>query len=332
MVASARRMEAAANAILEADRREYVRLMNISADQTLIKKAMKKAENAEAIIQWVLQCRRHEKNFQVRKEEIYFTKVNSILDKITAMGEKSRQIIQAADEYRKAFSRYKELKDSQNEINNTMVTCARKIQGSVKACQVSQQQKTDRQIVTAKRLILGVSLLAFVLGIGTAVFIKQSVLSQLGSDPAELADITNNIANGNLAVNFDPDKKNEGVYKDMKHMVGNLSHMLKDITNSVQTLTAASTQLSSISEQITANSEQTAERSNNVSVSAEEMAVNMTSVAAATEQTTVSIQMIVSAAEEMTATINEISGNTAKGSSTTSKSGRKSKTGHFKGR
>ncbi len=318
MVASARQMEAAANIILETDRAELERLMTLNADSVQILTVMKAAENAETIIRKVLQCRRHEKNFLIRKEESYFIRVNGIIDDIAAMGKESTQILQAADGYRQAFSKLKTLKDSQNEINGTMVTCARKIQEIVKASQAGQQKKTDRQIVNAKRLIIGVTLLAFALGIGTAIFIKRSVFSQLGSDPAEIADITNNIANGNLAVIFDP-AKSKGVYKDMKHMAENLSHMLRDITNGVQTLTASSTELSAISEQISANSEHTAERSNNVSASAEEMAANMNSVAAATEQTTVSIQMVVAAAEEMSATINEIAGNTAKGSGTTSR-------------
>lgn len=45
----------------------------------------------------------------------------------------------------------------------------------------------------------------------------------------------------------------------------------------------------------------------------------MNSVAAATEETSANIQMIVSAAEEMMSTINEIAGNTAKGSETSTR-------------
>jgi len=318
MVTSARQMEAAAREILEANRTEYDRLISRNENAKQLTGVLKRAANANDIIRLVLQCRRHEKNFLIRKEASYFIKVNSIIDEIADMGKDSKLIAQAANEYRQAFSRFKTLKDSQNKINGTMVTCAREVQDIVKTSQTDQQQKTDREIVSSKRLILGVSLLAVCLGIGTALFIRQSVFSQLGSDPADIADIANNIANGNLAVKFDPGK-NKGVYKDMKHMARNLSHMLKDIIEDVQTLTASSTELSAISEQITTNSKQTADRSNNVAASAEEMTTNMSSVAAATEQTSGSIQVIVAAAEEMSATINEIAGNTAKGSDTTSR-------------
>ncbi|WP_321494328.1 methyl-accepting chemotaxis protein [uncultured Desulfobacter sp.] len=316
MVASARQMEAAARAVLKADRDECERLTAGNAEPSQIINSMKIAENTEAIIQQVLECRRQEKNFLVRKEESYFIKVNSILDEIVAKGKSVRPIIEAADTYRQAFSKLNTLKNLQNEINDTLVACARNVQNTVKVSLDGQQRKTDLQIIKAKRLIIGVAFLAIVMGVGTAFFIRRSVVSQLGGDPADIVDITNSIANGNLAVKFDP-KKDKGVYNNMKYMAENLIHMFKDIADGVQTLTASATELSVISEQITANSEQTADRSNNVSASAEEMATNMTSVAAATEQTTVNIQMIVAAAEQMSSTINEIAGNTAKGSETT---------------
>nr|WP_320192502.1 methyl-accepting chemotaxis protein [uncultured Desulfobacter sp.] len=316
MVTSARQMEAAAKAILKADRAECERLMARNTDPSQIANLMKRAENTEAIIQQVLQCRRQEKNFLTRKEDSYFIKVNSILDEIVAKGKPVSPITEAADTYRQAFSRLKALKKSQNEINQTMVACARNVQNTVKMSLDGQQRKTDLQIIRAKRLIIGIAFLAIAMGIGTAFFIRRSVVSQLGGDPADIVDITNSIANGNLAVKFDP-KKDKGVYNNMKYMAENLIHMFKDIADGVQTLTASSTELSVISEQITVNSEQTAQRSNNVSASAEEMAANMNSVASATEQTTVNIQMIVAAAEQMSSTINEIAGNTAKGSETT---------------
>ncbi|WP_321414412.1 methyl-accepting chemotaxis protein [uncultured Desulfobacter sp.] len=318
MVASARQMEAAARAVLKADRDECERLMAGNAEPSQIINSMKIAENTEAIIQQVLECRRQEKNFLVRREESYFIKVNSILDEIVAKGKSVRPITEAANTYRQAFSKLNTLKNLQNEINDTLVACARNVQNTVKVSLDGQQRKTDLQIIKAKRLIIGVAFLAIAMGVGTAFFIRRSVVSQLGGDPADIVDITNSIANGNLAVKFDP-KKDKGVYNNMKYMAENLIHMFKDIADGVQTLTASATELSVISEQITANSEQTADRSNNVSASAEEMATNMNSVAAATEQTTVNIQMIVAAAEQMSSTINEIAGNTAKGSETTAR-------------
>lgn len=168
--------------------------------------------------------------------------------------------------------------------------------------------------------IIFISLVAVIIGIGIVVFITRSVLKQLGSDPADIADIANQIANGNLAVKFDEDeRKNVGVYASMKQMARNLSRMFKEIKEGIVTLDSSSSDLSSVSEQMASNAEQTSERSNSVAAASEEMSTNMNSVAAATEQTSANIQTIVAAVEEMSATINEIARNTARGSETTNR-------------
>lgn len=168
--------------------------------------------------------------------------------------------------------------------------------------------------------IILVSLAAVIIGIAIIVFVTGSVLKQLGSDPADIADIANHIANGNLAVKFDEDeRKNVGVYASMKKMARNLSRMFKEIKEGIVTLDSSSSDLSSVSEQMASNAEQTSERSNSVAAASEEMSTNMNSVAAATEQTTANIQTIVAAVEEMSATINEIARNTARGSETTNR-------------
>nr|WP_319495016.1 methyl-accepting chemotaxis protein [uncultured Desulfobacter sp.] len=168
-------------------------------------------------------------------------------------------------------------------------------------------------------IIALISLGAIVLVIGIVFAITRGVMKQLGADPREIAEITERIANGNLAADFDETGlKNRGVYASMNHMAVNLARMLKDINSGVQTLDLSSSELAGVSEQMAGNAEQTAQRSSSVAAASEEMATNMSSVAAATEQTSANIQSIVSAVEEMAATINEIAGNTAKGSETTS--------------
>ena len=178
-------------------------------------------------------------------------------------------------------------------------------------------QSFNKKAVTT---IVVASFVAVILGIIIVIFITRSVMGQLGSDPGEIAEIANKIANGNLKIDFhEAASMNKGVYASMKHMTQNLSKMIKDLTSGVQTLDTSSADLSNVSEQMASNVEQTAERSNNVAASSEEMSTNMSSVAAATEQTTANIQTIVAAIEEMSSTINEIATNTSKGSETTAK-------------
>ncbi|MCG8617676.1 MAG: methyl-accepting chemotaxis protein [Desulfobacterales bacterium] len=173
---------------------------------------------------------------------------------------------------------------------------------------------------TIRNIIMALGLVFLLLTVGGVLWFVRGIMAQLGGDPAEIAEIANRIADGDLTIRFNGDGRAiTGVYGNMKKMTENLSGMLTNITGGVQTLTSSSTQLSAVSQQMATNAEQTSMKSNSVSAAAEEMATNMGSVAAATQQTTANIQMIVTAAEEMTATINEIASNTTTGSDTTAK-------------
>ena len=182
-----------------------------------------------------------------------------------------------------------------------------------------RQESNKKRVSSTIRTLIGVSIVAIMIGLVLSMYISRSVLNQLGGDPSEIADVAHNIADGNLAYTFKRNKKGEniGVYHDMEEMAGNLRKMFSDINSGVQTLSSSSTELSAISNQMSANSEQTTGKANAVAAAAEEMSVNMGSVAAASEETSVNVNMVASAAEEMSSTISEIATNTEKTQSIT---------------
>ncbi len=238
-----------------------------------------------------------------------------------------KKIIELKKSYANSFDELVNTIFARNEIiANTLDRIGPEIADNIEKVKLSilEEQKTvGSQLNAADRkavaLIAALSVVALALGIGIVIVIIRGVMSQLGSDPNEIEQIAQSIANGNLALKFDGGAKNRGVYASMKHMTENLTAMIKDITVGTQTIDRSSAELSTVTEQITANVEQASDRSNNVSAATEEMSTNINGVASATEQTTANLQTIVAAIEEMSATINEIAGNTAKGSDTTSK-------------
>ncbi len=164
-----------------------------------------------------------------------------------------------------------------------------------------------------------VSVIAVLAGIAAMIPILRSVLGQLGGDPSEIAEIADKISHGNLTIQFrrEPGEM-QGVYKSMYEMVDRLSRMFREILAGVNDLNESSTDLSALSTQMNAGAEEASQRSTSVAAASEEMAATMNTVTAAAEETSGKLQMIVAAAEQMTSTINEIAGNTAKGSQTTS--------------
>ncbi len=198
----------------------------------------------------------------------------------------------------------KECEKLEKEFGETREHLSRKIENS-----------NDRSVV----LISLVALMAVIAGVGSMILILRSVLGQLGGEPAQLAEIADDIAGGNLAVEFSrKPSEMQGVYKNMYDMTVKLSAMFRDILGGVQSLNESSSELSSLSGQMNAGAEDASQRSSSVAAASEEMSSTMNALIVGAEETTGKLQMIVAAAEQMASTINEIAGNTARGSQTTS--------------
>ena len=67
-------------------------------------------------------------------------------------------------------------------------------------------------------LVIIICIAALILGVIMAIIITNSILNQLGSDPAVIADIAEKISEGDFKINFMQTKKGFiGVYLSMKN-------------------------------------------------------------------------------------------------------------------
>ncbi|MEH0022927.1 MAG: methyl-accepting chemotaxis protein [Desulfobacter sp.] len=256
------------------------------------------------------------KNTDILNRELQNPKRRELLAKIT--GSQKQYAAAFDDLVTVIFERNKIINDTLDRIGPVVANDVEEVKLDIKRVQDEIGPRLQASNQRATYTIAVISIIAVFIGVATVLVITRGVMVQLGSDPAQIADIADQIANGNLTVDFNGNEKSPtGVYASMKHMTENLSAMFRDISSGVRTLNDASGSLSSVSEKMADNAEDTSQKSNSVAAAAEEMATNMNSVAAATEEAAGNIQMVVAAAEEMSATINEIAGNTAKGSETT---------------
>ncbi len=229
------------------------------------------------------------------------------------------------DAYVKGFNALIGIIHERNKIiSSTLDRIGPEIAEAVEAVKLdikSTQDKIGPELQSANTKaeieIIIISIIAVLVGGIIVLLIVRRVMNQLGSDPRQIADIAQSIANGNLDIRFESDTPT-GVYGAMKTMTENLSEIFGEILTGVGTLQASSASLSVISRQVASNAEQTDGKSQNVAASAEQVAMNMNTVAAAIEQATTNIQMIVAAAEEISSTINEIARNTSTGNEITS--------------
>ncbi|MDD9303105.1 MAG: methyl-accepting chemotaxis protein [Desulfobacter sp.] len=266
---------------------------------------------------------------RVHKEFKALSREITILDRELENPERRRFLARAQDEgsaymnsfntlVETLFARNKVIDETLNHIGHLVAEKVEEVKLDIKKDQDEIGPRLEAANQNAVKMIVVISLLAVVSGLAVIFFVVSGILKQLGGDPAEIEQIAEEIAKGNLAISFDTEnRKIQGVYASMKEMTETLSHMFQNIKDGAHTLSSSSSELSTISEQMSSNSEQTSEKANGVAAASEEMSANMNAVAAATEQTTANIQTIVAAVEEMSATINEIASNTAKGSETT---------------
>jgi len=126
------------------------------------------------------------------------------------------------------------------------------------------QAANDRTIM----ILIILSSIAALVGIGTAWFIIRTTNRQLGKDPAVIADVAESISRGNLMIHFDQDPM--GVYGDMKVMsqqligvvskvcdgAGTVATGSSELANSAQTLSQGATEQASSIEEISASMEQ----------------------------------------------------------------------------
>jgi len=130
----------------------------------------------------------------------------------------------------------------------------------------------------AQTLMLAVAVVALLLLVLTGVFILRSLLKQLGGEPAYVARIVQQVADGNLGVRIETAANDDSsMLHAVKGMVTKLAHIIGEVRNAAESLGSAANQVSATSQSLSQGS---------------------TEQAASVEETTASI-------EQMTASINQ---------------------------
>ena len=207
------------------------------------------------------------------------------------------------------------IEEEEKELDKTLIDLLFEIETFTKHEALEAEKSEKKGIV----LMIVVSVISLVLGVGFSFFIIQNVLRQVGGDPAEVEKVMHDIAGGNFVVDLGGNgKAATGIFAALTLMVTELRQMFGDIKSGVDVLTESSETLSDAAGKIADNSEEATARSNSVSAAAEEMSTNMNNVADTARQTSANIQIIVTATKDMSEAIQEVSKNTAAGSETTS--------------
>ncbi len=126
----------------------------------------------------------------------------------------------------------------------------------------------------AKATVLGGTALAFLVGIGLILFITKKVMQTLGGEPKEVADMANEVANGNLNIRFNG-RAHTGLYENMKDMVTKLKGVVAEVRTGANSVTQASGEMSTSAQNISEGASTQAASMEEISSSMEEMVANI---------------------------------------------------------
>lgn len=106
--------------------------------------------------------------------------------------------------------------DGLNQIGPEIQKQALNISKQVATDFLAAEQKTQDLVNLTEKILIGITILAAVLGIGLGLSIARSIVSQLGAEPADAAELAQAIAKGEL--NYDSGHKRDGLFGTMQEM------------------------------------------------------------------------------------------------------------------
>ncbi len=112
---------------------------------------------------------------------------------------------------------------------------------------------------------------ALILGGIIGIYLSGSVLKTVGGEPAQIAEVANMVASGNLDMDTSGTAASTGIKKALLLMVGNLQRIVGDIQAAVEQVAAGSGQISTASQGLSQGATEQAAGAEEVSSSVEEM-------------------------------------------------------------
>jgi len=243
-----------------------------------------KADDANRLIKDILEARRHEKNFVIRKDEQYVDRVREITDRMidqavltaTTMKQKVNldqidRIIAAVQDYQKAFDEYVDIHHEQLKLEDEMVTKAR---ATVEGCdELREVQKNKMDSAQASAITMAVSFVigALIIGVLVAFIITRGIVAPINKTVDMLKDIAQ--GEGDLTKRIEIDQKDEvgDLARWFNVFMDKLHDIIATVAGNTEQLVSAATEISSSSEELSAGVKEQTNQTAQVSTAVEEM-------------------------------------------------------------
>ncbi|NDV19276.1 chemotaxis protein [Pseudodesulfovibrio sp. JC047] len=138
------------------------------------------------------------------------------------------------------------------------------------------RQEANKATVNATNVLI-IACLAIALAIGGAlgIWIIRDVQAQVGGEPALIAKISRQIADGDLVVSFGDIKKKQGIVNALDEMVSQLTSVVGNVKGAAENVAFGSQELSASSQSLSDGANEQAASVEEVSSSVEQMAASI---------------------------------------------------------
>ncbi|SDT02380.1 methyl-accepting chemotaxis protein [Halopseudomonas xinjiangensis] len=272
-------------------------LRELSAGGTIefIQRDVQLAEEANAVMRWMLDARTDEKNFMIYRLGEYSAAVDAAVERIQAqLGQldatvqdptRSAAIVEAAasiDDYRTAFRRYVELETESQQAQAGMVREAQEAIASAEAARADQKAQMLSISDSVRRNTVVLPLAAIVLGVVFAWAIARSIVPRL----QQAAAAARAVAEGRLDVEIVVDSQDEvgGVLQGLGDMIRGLRELIGGLQLSATEVAAAAEQLSAVTIQTAQGVQSQRQEVEQVASAMQQMSTSFHEVAGNAEQ------------------------------------------------
>ncbi len=289
-------MENAARAALEKFssleerlRKAAVEQIRLTGDQASID-VLDQANQANALAVELLEARRREKDFLLRKDEQYATLLQQHFASLEqkgllltrSLGNPDDQAdVEAAlvqlQQYNEQFGNMRKAVADYATTENDMTQRARQVADSSNQALALQFGLLNSDASNAKTLLFSAAAIAFVLGVLCALLITRLIVGPL----QRVVGVAKQVANGDLSADIVPDRHDElgQLMQAMQDMTQSLRDLLGRLGNGVAQLAAAAEELSAVTEQTSAGVAQQRMETEQVATAMNEMTATVLDVA-----------------------------------------------------
>ncbi len=284
-----KKYKAAAQAFMKNDSEENYQLIRKTSHE--VEDAIKSVHVSGARAM-ALEIRKDEKDYLLRRDKKYVRQTHEEIQELINAFEVSGVLTEHIENIKIDLTKYKEAFDALvaeddviSQLNKNLHDLEVEIEQIagllVKAADAAAGETITDTVDSAYYLDLiaiVIGVIAFIVSIVVAMLNIRNVMSQLGGDPAEVAEIAKDIACGDLSKDYNLHDR-IGVMSDMADML----YKLRDITRAVA---SSSTLVTSGSNEISASAQSVSSAASEQSASVEEVSSSLEQIHASVSQNT----------------------------------------------